>query len=139
MNINVKLLLDTATMPRYAHDGDSAMDLYAAEEALLHIGETRVIKTGIAMEIPYGYNGRVTGRSGLNKLGIFVPTGTIDSCFRGDISVMLHNTSQDTRIVNIGDRIGQLIIEKVEYVNLNEVEELSDSSRGTSGFGSTGR
>lgn len=122
--------------------GSSGMDLYSAEEKIILPGKWEVISTGIAVEIPYGYEGEVRSRSGLAKNhGVFVlnSPGTIDSDYRGEIKVILMNLGDEPFKVNIGDRIAQLVISPITRVEVFEVEELSSTERNDGGFGHTGR
>jgi len=118
------------------------MDLYSAEEKIIPPGKWEVISTGIAVEIPYGYEGEVRSRSGLAKnYGVFVlnSPGTIDSDYRGEVKVILMNLGDEPFKVNVGDRIAQLVISPVVRAEITEVEELSSTERNDGGFGHTGR
>lgn len=128
-------------LPHYATKGDAGMDLYASEGIVLPAGGTAVVPTGIAVAIPSGRVGLVHPRSGLAaKHGITVlnAPGTIDSGFRGEVGVILHNASASSYTIKVGDRIAQLVIQEYVTAELFEVEELSSSERGTGAFGSTG-
>ena len=114
------------------------MDLYATEQKWDDYGNF-VFHTGLAMEIPEGYVGLIWPRSGLAvKNGIDVFAGVIDSGYRGEIKVCLYNSSDWNVDFKAGERIAQIIIQKLEYVEMLEVEHLQDSSRGEGGFGSSG-
>ncbi len=144
MNVFVKRLTETAKIPAKAHETDAGYDLYADEEYVLLPNGRVVVKTGIAIEIPAGFYGRVAPRSGLAvKSGLDVLAGVIDSAFRGEVGVVLYNTNSlnanDPIIkINKGQKIAQLIIEKCFSPNFIEVNELQESDRGIDGFGSTG-
>lgn len=135
-------------LPRYATAGAAAMDICAAEDADVWPGTTRMIKTGFAVAIPEGYEVQVRPRSGLaakNNITVANTPGTIDSDYRGEICVLLHNLSNTGAAaprafeVNRGDRIAQLVLAPVTQANVIEVDELDETERGAGGFGSTGR
>jgi len=129
-------------LPRYAHPGDAGADLYAAEDVELAPGERALVRTGLAIALPEGFVGLVHPRSGLAaRLGVTVlnAPGTIDAGYRGEIKVTLINTDpRETVRLKRGDRIAQLVIQRVEKAAFYEVERLPGSSRGANGFGSTG-
>lgn len=129
-------------MPSYAHEGDAGLDLYAAENATLAPGERALIATGIAVAIPEGYAGFVQPRSGLAvRLGLsFVNTpGLIDSHYRGEIKLIAINLDATSPLtVSRGDKVAQLVIQRVERAALIEVDDLDETRRGEGGFGSTG-
>jgi len=144
LNIPIIRLIDDATIPIYAKPGDAGADLVAAESVILEAGGGRaLISTGVAIAIPEGFAGFVQPRSGLAlKHGITClnTPGLIDSGYRGELKVLLINTDpNETYEVNKGERIAQLVIQKVEECNFQDVEELPDSERGETGFGSSGR
>jgi dUTP pyrophosphatase len=129
-------------LPTYQTDGAAGMDLRAAENVTIPPGGRALVKTGIRLAIPEGFEGQVRSRSGLSlKQGLIVlnAPGTIDSDYRGDIGVILANLGTEEAVVNIGDRIAQLVFAQVARVELEKVEELDDTNRGRRGFGSTGR
>jgi dUTP pyrophosphatase len=138
MLIKFKKLSENAVMPKKGREGDACFDLYAAEDAYLVPGETKIIKTNIAMEIPTGYFGKIYTRSGMASQGAATDGGVIDSNYRGDIGVILRNLSNERKEFFVGDRIAQLAIHKVEEVELVEATELSDTERGEGGYGSSG-
>jgi dUTP pyrophosphatase len=129
-------------LPSYAHPGDAGADLVAAEDVDLAPGERAVVRTGIAIALPEGYAGFVHPRSGLAaRYGVTVVNapGTIDAGYRGEIRVTLLNTDPASPVsFRRGDRIAQLVVQRVEYVTFREVDALPDSVRGAGGFGSTG-
>jgi len=139
--IKVKLLSKDAKVPTKAHSSDAGWDIYASDLAQpIFPHKRRLISTDISIAIPDGYCGLIWPRSGLSvKSGIDVLAGVIDSGYRGEIKVCLLNTSDQMVHVQPGDRIAQLIIQKVEDVSFTEVKNLDDTSRGDGGFGSTGR
>lgn len=132
-----------STVPAYAREGDAGADLVATEAARIPAGGGRAtIGTGVAISLPEGYAGFVHPRSGLaSRHGITVlnAPGTVDSGYRGELRVTLLNTDpHDDFVVRPGDRIAQLVVQKVETVTWVPVDALSSSSRGADGFGSTG-
>ena len=142
--VNVKLLRPGAQMPTYGSEAAAGADLYACLEAPVVIspGETVKIPTGVAMEIPGGYAGLVFARSSMGVKRDLAPAnkvGVIDSDYRGEIMVMLHNHGKEHREVLPGERVAQLVIMPVFTPGFCRVEELSDTLRGAGGFGSTGR
>jgi dUTP pyrophosphatase len=139
--IKFKKLHPSAAVPVYSKPGDAGADLFSIDWGILEPGERRLIRTGIAIEIPEGYVGLVHPRSGLAaKLGISIVNapGTIDSGYRGEILVNLINTNTTPYSFCIGDRIAQIVFQEVYQAYFEKVEELSESDRGVSGIGSTG-
>ncbi len=140
MTIKIKKLKEDAILPRYAHPGDAGMDLFSNEEFLLRAGERHLYKTGISMELPSGYVSLVWDKSSLPyHHGIKSMGGVIDATYRGEYGVILFNTSQEDYLIKKGDKIAQVLIQKVEEAEIKEVSELSETSRGGGGYGSTGR
>lgn len=138
--VNIEVL-DGGSKPMYARDGDAGADLTASEAAVVPALGRVLVKTGIKIAIPYGYVGLVHPRSGLAlKSGITVlnTPGTIDSGYRGEVGVILFNSTDAPFEVNPGDRIAQLVIQKVETAEFEVVDALTESDRGEGGFGSTG-
>ena len=141
VEIRVKRLNPDARIPKAAKKGDVAFDLYSVIEYDLKPGERFAVPTGIALEIPIGYEGEVRPRSGLAlKEGITVlnTPGTIDSGYRGEVKTIMINHSDKPFQITKGMRISQLAIRPVPNVEFIEVEKLSDTDRGKEGFGSTG-
>jgi len=142
LQIAIKLLDDGLPIPGYAHHGDAGADLRAREAVQLAPGQRALIPTGIALAIPHGYVGLVHPRSGLAaKHGITVlnAPGTVDAGYRGEIMVTLLNTDPHATFeVQRGDRIAQLVIQKVEQAQFTVVDSLDETVRGAAGFGSTG-
>jgi dUTP pyrophosphatase len=138
--VNIEVL-EGGSIPKYERDGDAGADLTASGYTLIPAGGRALVKTGIKIALPYGYVGLVHPRSGLAlKSGITVlnAPGTIDSGYRGEVGVILHNTTDSHFEVRAGDRIAQLIVQKVETVEFNTLDALTESDRGECGFGSTG-
>ncbi len=143
MKIQLKLLESDLPVPKPAHIGDAGCDLYSRIDFDLGPGERGLIPTGIILAIPDGYAGFIQPRSGLAiKHGITLVNtpGLIDSKYRGEICAILLNTDkEETFRIKKGDRICQLVIQKVESVDYLAVEELDETVRGEGGFGSTGK
>ena len=138
--IKMQKIADVPT-PCYAHKGDSGVDLYAAEDAVLKPMERKLIATGLKLEIPCGYEGQVRPKSGLaisHGISHANCVGTIDSSYRGEIKVPLINLSDKAYKVEKGKKIGQLVFAKVEEAVFSEVNELGKTTRNENGFGSTG-
>ena len=144
MNINIKLLNDLAKIPTCADTGSAGYDLYASTSHDVQIPPHSTVKigTGIAMSIPLGYFGAIYARSGLaTKEGLRPANcvGVIDSDYRGEVKVALHNDTNTLKTITAGDRIAQLIVMDYFFISdFEEVNVLSDTNRGEGGFGSTG-
>src|SRR6266487_3753208 len=141
MKIRLKLLHPNATAPVYAHGPmeDAGLDLRAVERVVLSPGVAQAVPTGIAIELPSGYEAQVRPRSGMAlKHSLTVNFGTIDPGYRGEIRVIMFNLGRADYAVEKGDRIAQLVVAKYEAIEWEE-SELGDSTRGAGGFGSSGR
>ncbi len=141
MKIRVKKLHPDAVLPSYAHgaEEDAGVDLRAVERVVLSPGKSQGVPTGLAIELPAGYEAQVRPRSGLGlKHSVTVNFGTIDPGYRGEIRVIMFNLGQADYVVEKGDRIAQLIVARYEAIQWEE-GELGDSVRGAGGFGSSGR
>ena len=142
MKVKYNLLDPKLAHPAYAQYGDAGFDLRSRINCEVLPNNRLIIPTGLVFEIPYGYEGQIRSRSGLAaKYGIKVlnSPGTLDHGYRGEVMVILHNVSTEVFSVKKGDRIAQLVVAKVELVELIPTEdELSSSDRGTGGLGSTG-
>lgn len=143
MKVNIKKLNENARIPVYSTEFSAGADLYALIEEPITIksGETKLIKTGLAMEIPVGYVGLVYARSGLATKKGLAPAnkvGVIDSDYRGEIMVALYNQSQEDQVVENGERIAQMVIAPFVQADFDIKEELNETVRGLGGFGSTG-
>jgi dUTP pyrophosphatase len=138
--MNIKKLNSNAKIPTRANPNDAGADLYSIESVVIPPLSRTIVKTGIVLEIPESYYGRIAPRSGLAaKSGIDVLAGVIDSSYRGEIGVVLFNSdSSNSFIVNTGDRIAQLIIENHYNPVFVEVPDLTETNRGEGGFGSSG-
>ena len=142
-NVNVKKLRPDAVLPTYGSATAAGADLYACIDEAVEInpGETKMIATGLSMEIPVGYAGFIYARSGLASKRGLAPAnkvGVVDSDYRGEFMVALHNHSTIKQIVEPKERIAQLVIAPHLTVEFTEVDELTDTERGAGGFGSTG-
>lgn len=138
--IGFKRLTDTARIPSKAHETDSGYDICSDEIAVLCPNTYYKVGTGIAAEIPPGYELQVRPRSGMSsRLGVVAAFGTVDQGYRGEIGVVLFNHGDRDVVVEVGDRVAQLVLCPVVESFAMEVEELSSTDRGTDGFGSTGK
>lgn len=139
MNLYIKKLSANAKIPTFAHGTDAGMDFYCLE-ALTILPMTRAqVGTGIAVQIPEGYVGLIWDKSGLShKKGLKTLGGVVDAGYRGEVMIGVVNVSTEPIVFEPGDKVAQMLIQKVEYPNIVEVEELSDADRGTGAFGSTG-
>lgn len=140
MKLEVMKLNEAAKLPTKNHITDTGIDLYAVEDVLFQPNERKLVGTGIAITFPDGFGGELRGRSGLSaKTGMTVIHGTIDQEYRGEIKVIMHNFG-DTYQVRAGDRIAQLVLEKVYPVDIIESHDIQlDTNRGIAGFGSSGK
>ncbi len=142
--VKIKKLDEKATIPTYGTQLSAGADLYACLEEPLEIGvgETKIVHTGLAFEIPVGYGGFVYARSGMATKRGLAPAnkvGVIDSDYRGEVMVALHNHGKETQIIEHGERVAQLVVMPYLPCEFIPCEELSDTVRGEGGFGSTGR
>lgn len=139
MKIRVKKIHPDAKVPAFAHPGDAGMDLYSVEDMVLAPGERGSVPTGIAIELPDGYVSLVWDKSGpSHKFGVKTLGGVLDSGYRGEYLIGLINLGQENFEIKKGQKIAQLLIQKVERPEIEETDELGDTSRGAGGFGSTG-
>lgn len=143
IEIQIKLLDEGLPMPRYQHEGDAGLDLPSRVDYVLEPGERAMIPTGIAVAIPRGYAGFVLPRSGLasrHGIALVNSPGLVDSGYRGEMAIIMINTDKREAFhIKRGDRIAQLVIQKVIEATTVQVTELDATSRGAGGFGSTGR
>lgn len=142
-NVNIKKLNENAVIPTYGSEYAAGADLYACEDDKIVImpGETKMIHTGLAMEIPQGYAGLIYARSGLATKKGLAPAnkvGVVDADYRGEVMVALHNHSDKAAEVESGERIAQLVITPFLTADFICCDELDDTIRGEGGFGSTG-
>jgi len=142
MNIKIKRLHESAVIPSYSKEGDAGLDLTAISVTTVDKGNYGYIEydTGLAIEIPEGYEGQIRPRSSISNTGLILANspGTIDSNYRGSIKCRF-KAIPNTTIYNVGDRIAQLIIQPIPKIEFEVVDELSDTTRGDGGFGSSGK
>jgi len=139
MRVKIQRIDKDIEMVKYAHEGDAAFDLRSSENINLSAGGKVLVPTGIKMAIPEGFAGLIWDRSGLAaNSSLHCLAGVVDSGYRGEIKIILVNLSNNDMYIKKGMRIAQMIIQKVEYPRLEEVESLDITKRDDSGFGSTG-
>ena len=142
MNLKIKKLSDKAVIPTYGSEYAAGADLYSCEGELTFApGETKMVHTGLAMQLPVGYVGLIYARSGIATKRGLAPAnkvGVIDSDYRGEIMVALHNHSNESQTIAASERIAQIVITPFLTVNYIESETLDETDRGVGGFGSTG-
>jgi len=167
LNVKIKRLNEDAVIPKYAREGDAGFDLIATEDVIIEPGETKLVPTGLAFELPPGYEMQIRPRSGITlRTKLRVQLGTIDSSYRGEVSVIVDNIAErvnrtgnvlatidgktetiyssaryydeNTYLVRKGDRICQAVISQVEHARFREVSEIEDTERGGGSFGSSG-
>ena len=137
--LKIKPIALGAEIPCYNYESDVGFDLRANETVKLFPGEQKAVKTGLIFEIPEGHVGLIRDRAGIvQKMGVHTTAGTFDHGFRGEVSIMLVNLSEETQYIETGMRIAQMIIIPVIKPKIIEVEELSETERGEKGFCSTG-
>ena len=138
--LSVKMTDDAGYVPAYAHEGDAGLDLRAVENYDIEPGESAMVRTGLRVEIPSGCVGLEFPRSGLGSRGITMRNcvGVIDSGYRGEVLCSLWNTTHETFHVEKGDRVCQIVVMPYCPCSVEESESLSESERGTDGYGSTG-
>lgn len=143
MKLKIKLLNERAILPTRGTDEAAGWDIYipAEKEFIISPFKQVVINTGLSVEIPSGYYLALVPRSSISKKGLIIPNSPaiIDSDYRGEISIMVQNVSQKLYVFYPRDRIAQLILHKYEEIEFEQVEQLSETKRGTGGLGSTGR
>ena len=139
--VKIKKLHPDAVVPQYAHEGDSGADLFSTIDSTLQPMERKAIPTGLSAEIPKGFELQVRPKSGLalkNGITVLNTPGTIDFGYRGQIHAILINLGSEPYVIKAGQKIAQLVAAPVAYAKFEVVEELSETSRGEGGFGSTG-
>ena len=138
--IRVKKLSDTATIPTRGSEVAAGWDLYASQQTVVPARGKAIIATDIAIAVPVGYYGRVAPRSGMAwKKHTDIGAGVIDADYRGPVGVVMFNHSDEDLLIEVEDRVAQLVIEQISMAPLTEVESLDDTERGEGGYGSTGR
>ena len=143
IEVTVQKLNDNVKIPVYAHEGDAGVDLYAGGDFNLKPGERVLVPTGLKMAIPPGYEGQVRPKSGLAlKHGITVlnTPGTVDAPYRGEVGIIVINHDPRTAYeIKKGEKIAQMVFNKVEYATFTEAKDLAATTRGEGGYGSTGK
>lgn len=138
--IRVKKLSDTATIPTRGSEVAAGWDLYASQQTVVPARGKAIIATDIAIAVPVGYYGRVAPRSGMAwKKHTDIGAGVIDADYRGPVGVVMFNHADEDLLIEVEDRVAQLVIEQISMAPLTEVESLDDTERGEGGYGSTGR
>ncbi len=141
IEVSIKKLSKDALVPLRATEGSAFYDVYAVEDTTLKSNLVTSVSTGLAFEIPFGYELEVRPRSGLSlhKIILANSPGTLDSDYRGELKILLLNLGNKDYLIRKGDRIAQIGVRTIPAIDFQEVEELSKTSRGSKGFGSTGR
>ncbi|OGG65599.1 hypothetical protein A3I99_02485 [Candidatus Kaiserbacteria bacterium RIFCSPLOWO2_02_FULL_45_11b] len=140
MKLFIKKMHEAAVVPSFAHTTDAGLDLCTTTEVIINPGERASVPTGIAMQIPEGHVGLIWDKSGISqKGGLKTLGGVIDAGYRGEIFVGLFNTSSEVYTFAPGQKVAQILIQKIEQPELEVVDSLEDSSRGEGAFGSTGK
>jgi dUTP pyrophosphatase len=138
--VPVQKLHESAKIPVYAYDHDAGFDLFACEEVTIAPGKRAAVKTGIALAIPDGYAGLIWDKSGISiNGGLKTLGGVVDAGYRGEVLVGIVNLSGEPYTFKAGDKVAQMLVQKVERVTLEEVGILDDTSRSDRGFGSSGK
>ena len=139
LKVKIQKIDPEIKIPSYAHAGDAGMDLYAAKDTIIKQGERKVVATGIKMEIPAGHVGLIWDKSGLASMnGLKIMGGVIDSTYRGEVGVVIINLGDQEYRVEKNTKIAQMLVQRIENVEIEEVNNLENSSRGEGGFGSSG-
>jgi dUTP pyrophosphatase len=139
--VKVKRLTENAQLPRFAHEGDAGLDLFASSEIIVNPGESALIPTGISIQLPPYTEAQIRPRSGLalkHQVTVLNTPGTIDQGYRGEIGVILINHGTSPFQITVGMKIAQMVVKPVLQVTVEEVQELDTTMRGVKGFGSTG-
>lgn len=139
--LKVKKLNKEAIIPNFAHKGDAGMDLYSIEKVIIPSGESRLIKTGISIQLPSMTEAQVRPRSGMalkHSITVLNTPGTIDEGYRGEIGVILINHSKEDFLVTKHMKIAQMVVKPIYDIDIVEVDNLNETDRGEGGFGSTG-
>ncbi len=139
MKLSVKKINNEAVLPTRAHSYDAGMDLYVNGRQVITAHTTVAVPTGISMEIPEGFVGLIWDKSSIGAKGLKTLGGVVDSEYRGEVKVVVHNLNNEDIIFEHGQKIAQMLIQKVELVDIEEVTDLSSTVRGEGGFGSTGK
>jgi len=139
--IKINKIKENAILPHYAHEGDAGVDLYSAENYVLRPGQITLVSTGIKLAIPKGYEAQIRPKSGLalnHGISVCNSPGTIDSGYRGEIGVIAINHSNEEFKIEKRTKIAQMVFNKIEKAEFEEVKDFDTTKRGQNGFGSTG-
>jgi dUTP pyrophosphatase len=139
MELKVKRIQKDIKLPRYGHAGDAGLDLFSSVDFVLTAGQVEAIPTGIKVAVPEGYAGLIWDKSGVSLRGVHRLAGVIDSGYRGEVKVVMVNLSGEPFTIEKGMKIAQMLVQPVANVDVIEVEDLAETSRGEGGFGSTGK
>ncbi len=139
MELKVMRIVEGAKLPSSQHKGDAGLDLFSSVDCVLEAAAVKAVPTGVKVAIPEGYAGLIWDKSGISLKGIHRLAGVIDSGYRGEVKVVLANLSQEPFRIEKGMKIAQLLIQPIVEVKVVESDELSETSRGEEGFGSTGK
>lgn len=142
MLLKIKKIHPDAVIPKYANYGDAGLDLFSIEDHVINPGDHLLVKTGLQMELPMGFEAQIRPKSGLalkNRITVLNSPATIDSGYRGELGIIIINHGDEDFEIKKGEKIAQMVIAKHEIAEIMEVEELFPSQRGTGGFGSTGK
>lgn len=138
--VGIELFKPNAKAPKYAYDTDTGADLFACESAFIGPGQTQLVSTGVRMEFPIGWAGFILEKSGLAlNHGVQTMGGVIDSTYRGEVNVIIHNNSTVPINFVTGDKVAQIEVRRVNQAKFVIVEQVGDTERSANGFGSTGR
>ena len=141
LTVNIKKLSKNAIIPKFSHADDSGADVYSIDDVVINAGEKALIHTGLAIELPDGYECQVRSKSGLalhSSIFVLNSPGTIDHGYRGECNVILMNLGKEPYHVKVGQKIAQFVFKPIFQVKFKEKSDLSDTCRGDGGFGSTG-
>jgi dUTP pyrophosphatase len=139
MELRIQLLLKEAKLPAFAHTTDAGMDLYCGEAVTIAPGQRAQVRTGVALGIEEGFVGLIWDKSGIShKAGLKTLGGVIDSGYTGEVLVGIYNTGDTAHTFAVGDKVAQILIQRIEHPEILEVESLEGTARGANGFGSTG-
>jgi dUTP pyrophosphatase len=138
MKLKVKKISKNAQIPTKHKKNDAAFDLYAIDDLNLHVGSTAIVHTGICLEIESGFFAKIESRSSLARKGIFCTAGVIDSGYRGEVMIVMNNKGLEDYLIHSGHRVAQLVIHRVEEVEISEIDWLDKKLDRGGGFGSSG-
>jgi len=139
MELKVKKIQKDVKLPRYGHKGDAGLDLFSSVDFVLAEGQVEAIPTGINIAVPEGYVGLIWDKSGVSLRGVHRLAGVIDSGYRGEVKVVMVNLSHKPFVIDRGTKIAQMLVQPITKVDVVEVNDLDETSRGEGGFGSTGK